>query len=283
MQRTDINRHHEVRVICESEVKPRTGLRKVFTPAHAHSCQLKERGLAWCGEPLLVVCITLASTALDMKAAAPGEPKGVEIKEMKSSGQRVKLPAPRHKSDISIEEALLKRRSVREYSKLALSLPEVSQLLWSAQGVAAQNGSRSAPSAGALFPLEVYLVAGLVDSLSSGIYKYEPHGHELTLVVSGDKRSDLYRAALEQESVRDGAAAIIIAAVYERTTQKYGERGIRYVHMEAGHAAQNVYLQAASLNLGTVVVGAFQDERVKKVLQMPSKESPLYIMPVGRK
>lgn len=220
---------------------------------------------------------------IEIRAAAQDESKGTEIQQMKSSGDRVRLPTPRYRSDTSIEEALLKRRSVREYSKSALSLPEVSQLLWATQGITGQNGSRTTPSAGALFPLEVYLIVGLVDSLSSGIYKYEPRGHELTLVVSGDKRKDLYQAALEQESVRDGAAAILIAAVYERTTQKYGERGIRYVHMEAGHAAQNVYLQAVSLNLGTVVVGAFQDELVKKVLQMPTKEIPLYIMPVGRK
>jgi SagB-type dehydrogenase family enzyme len=210
-------------------------------------------------------------------------PEGVKSQQMKSPGDRVKLPTPRYRSDASIEEALLRRRSVREYSKSALSLMEVSQLLWAAQGITGENGSRTTPSAGALFPLEVYLVVGLVKSLSSGIYKYEPRGHELTLVVSGDKREDLYRATLEQESVRDGAAAIIIAAVYERVTQKYGERGTQYVHMEAGHAAQNVYLQASSLDLGTVVVGAFQDERVKKVLQMPAEESPLYIMPVGRK
>jgi SagB-type dehydrogenase family enzyme len=202
---------------------------------------------------------------------------------MKSPSDRVKLPTPRYRSDASIEEAMLRRRSVREYSESSLSLSEISQLLWAAQGITHQNGSRTTPSAGALFPLEVYVVAGRVDDLPSGVYRYEPHGRELVLVMSGDKREDLYLATIEQECVRVGAAAIIIAAVNERTTQKYGERGIRYICMEAGHAAQNVYLQASSLDLGTVVVGAFQDERVKKVLQMPAKESPLYIMPVGRR
>jgi SagB-type dehydrogenase family enzyme len=230
-----------------------------------------------------VVCISIVLMSIENRAAGQSEPIRVEIQQMKSSSDRVRLPTPRYRSDTSIEEALLKRRSVREYSKSALSLAEVSQLLWATQGITGQNGSRTTPSAGALFPLEVYLIVGFVDSLSSGIYKYEPRGHELTLVVGGDKRKDLYQAALEQESVRDGAAAILIAAVYARTTQKYGERGIRYVQMEAGHAAQNVYLQAVSLNLGTVVIGAFQDELVKKVLQMPTKEIPLYIMPVGRK
>jgi SagB-type dehydrogenase family enzyme len=232
---------------------------------------------------VLVVSISIALINLGIETTTSDQPKRAEMQQMRPSAEPVRLPEPRSKSGTSVEEALLKRRSVCEYSKSTLTLPQVSQLLWSAQGITGQDGSRTAPSAGALFPLEVYLVVGHVDGLSSGIYKYEPHGHELTLVASGDKRKVLYRAALEQESVRDGAAAIIIAALYERTTRKYGERGIRYVHMEAGHAAQNVYLQASSLNLGTVVIGAFQDELVKKVLQMSNKESPLYIMPVGRR
>jgi SagB-type dehydrogenase family enzyme len=232
---------------------------------------------------ILAVCTLIVLIGREIEVVAAGEPKRAGIQQMKSSGERVRLSTPRYRSATSMEEALLKRRSVREYSKSVLSLVEVSQLLWAAQGITGQNGSRTTPSAGALFPLEVYLVAGHVGGLSSGIYKYEPRGHELTLVMSGDKREDLYGATLEQESVRDGAAAIIIAAVYEPVTQKYGERGTRYVHMEAGHAAQNVYLQAVSLDLGTVVIGAFKDERIRKVLQMPSEESPLYIMPVGRK
>lgn len=172
---------------------------------------------------------------------------------------------------------------MREYSDLPLTLEEVSQLLWAAQGITDREGYRTAPSAGALYPLEVYVVAGRVDGLSSGIYKYDPRNHELGLIASGERQVDLHNAALQQESIRDAAAVIVFSAVYERTTSKYGDRGIRYVHMEVGHAAQNVYLQAISINLGTVVIGAFHDERVKKVMQMLPKEQPLYIMPVGRK
>lgn len=227
--------------------------------------------------------ISIVTGILGTTVTGNAGPTRFELQQMKSSSEKVKLPAPRNKSDTSIEEALLKRRSVREYSKSSVTLAEISQLLWAAQGMTGRDGSRTAPSAGALYPLEVYILAGHVDGLAAGIYRYEPRTHELTLVVKGDKRIDIYNAALEQKSIRDGAATIIISAVYERTTWKYGERGMRYVHMEAGHAAQNVYLQAVSLDLGTVVIGAFQDSRVKKIVQMADTETPLYIMPLGRK
>ncbi len=129
----------------------------------------------------------------------------------------------------------------------------------------------------------MYIFAGNVKDLPCGIYKYRPHKHELEMVVKGDKRNELYRAALSQSSVRDAPAVIVFSAVYERTTVKYGERGIRYVFIETGHAAQNVFLQAVSINLGAVVIGAFSDAEVKKIIKMPDREQPLYIMPVGRK
>jgi SagB-type dehydrogenase family enzyme len=141
---------------------------------------------------------------------------------------------------------------------------------------------RTAPSAGALFPLEIYIVAGNVTGLAKGIYKYRPHVHELVKVAGQDVRKELSRAALEQESLRDAPAVIVFSAVIERTSVKYGTRSTRYVQMEVGHAAQNVFLQATALNLGTVVVGAFYDDDVKKVLGMDAKESALYLMPVGR-
>ena len=195
----------------------------------------------------------------------------------------IKLPEPRYDSETSIEKALLERRSVRDYKDEPLTLIEVSQLLWAAQGITDPGGFRTAPSAGALYPLELYVVAGNVNDLPDGIYKYKPHGHELARVVEGDKRTELCNAALDQPPVKDAAAVIVFSAVYERTTGKYGERGIRYVHIEAGHAAQNIYLQAVSLNLGTVVIGAFDDEEVKKVLNTGDEEQPLYIMPVGKR
>jgi len=199
-----------------------------------------------------------------------------------SNSSKIKLPSPRYNSDVSIEQALLKRRSVRKYKAEPLTIAEVSQLLWSAQGITNPSGFRTAPSAGALYPLEVYLVVGEVKGLSQGIYKYLPKQHELLKIKDGDARRELAIAALGQSWVKDAAVDIVFAAVYERVTRKYGKRGIRYVHMEVGHAAENVYLQAVSLKLGTVVVGAFEDEKVKKILNMAESEQPLYIMPIGK-
>lgn len=195
---------------------------------------------------------------------------------------RIKLPEPRYDSTTSIEKTLLKRRSVRTYKKEPLSLSEISQLLWAAQGCTSKGGYRTAPSAGALYPLDLYVVAGNVTSLQSGIYQYKAQTHELVKMVKGDKRAELCSSALGQTSVKTAGAVIVFSAVYERTTQKYGERGIRYVHIEAGHAAQNVHLQAVSLNLGTVVIGAFYDSKVKEIMNMGDNEQPVCLMPIGK-
>jgi len=198
-------------------------------------------------------------------------------------GESIKLPLPESDSAVSIEEALRLRRSVREYKKdVSLTLDEISQLLWAAQGVTHSSGFRTAPSAGALYPLELYLVAGNVQNLPAGIYTYRPGSHTLVNVVKGDKRPELSAAALGQPCVKKGAAIIVLAAVYERTMKKYGRRGIRYVHIEVGNASQNIYLQAVSLNLGTVLIGAFDDEKVRKILNMKDTEKPLSLMPVGK-
>ncbi len=197
------------------------------------------------------------------------------------SEETISLPSPSYESDTSVEEALRERRSIRSYSDEPLTLHEMSQLLWAAQGVTDERGFRTAPSAGALYPLEIYVVVGNVTDLSAGIYKYFPETHKLRRIIAGDKRKELAVAALGQAHVERGAIDLVFSAVYERTTRKYGERGIRYVHMEVGHAAQNVYLQAKSLNLGTVVIGAFHDDRMKKLIGMPEEEEPLYIMPIG--
>jgi SagB-type dehydrogenase family enzyme len=194
----------------------------------------------------------------------------------------ITLPEPRYDSDTSVEKALLERRSIRDYSQEALTLKQVGQLLWAAQGVTDSDGKRTAPSAGALYPLEVYAVVGSVEGVPPGVYRYRPETHTMVKVLDGDGRDALSRAALNQGSVSQGAIDIVIAAVYERTTGKYGERGIRYVYLEAGHAAQNIYLQAVALELGTVTIGAFDDDGVKKVLSLSDNEEPLYIMPVGR-
>ena len=200
-----------------------------------------------------------------------------------SSETGIQLPTPLPDSDMSIEEALWTRRSVREYSEEPVPLEKVAQLLWAAQGVTSDRGYRTAPSAGALYPLELYLAAGEVENLEAGVYRYEPEGHALIPVSSGDVRSELQAAGLEQSSIGDAPAVIVIAAVYERTSGKYGERGTRYVHMETGCAAQNIYLQAVSLDLGTVFIGAFYDQDVQRILSMQKDHQPLAIMPLGNK
>ncbi len=197
--------------------------------------------------------------------------------------ETIKLPGPRYGSSTSLEEALLKRRSTRDYRNAPLFRGEISQLLWAAQGITDPRGLRTAPSAGALYPLEIFVVAGNVTDLPSGIYRYRTRRHELDQIEVGDKRDELCSAALGQTSVRNAAAVLVVSALYERTTMKYGDRGIRYAHMEAGHAAQNVCLQAEALGLGTVVIGAFHDNEVKMIMTMADREQPLYIIPVGRK
>jgi len=199
------------------------------------------------------------------------------------ASSRIKLPQPRRKSDVSLEWCLDVRRSIRSYRDLPLDLAQAAQLLWSAQGMTAPGGLKTAPSAGALYPLETYLVAGRVDGIPAGVYRYVPESHELAPGAPGDPRGGLARAALDQSPVADAPASIVFSAVYRRTTKKYGQRGVRYVHMEAGHAGENVCLQAAALGLGTVTIGAFHDGEVKRILKLPDEEEPLYILPVGRK
>ncbi|HXP60058.1 MAG TPA: SagB/ThcOx family dehydrogenase [Dongiaceae bacterium] len=194
----------------------------------------------------------------------------------------IKLPEPRQESKTSVESALCRRRSVREFGKAGLTLAEISQLLWAAQGITDPEGRRAAPSAGALYPLEVLLVAGGQDELPAGVYRYRPQGHDLIPMVQGDQRAKLAAAALEQDWLNDAPATIAIAAVYERTARKYKQGAERYVLMEVGHAAQNVHLQAVALDLGTVVVGAFDDADVKRVLALAVNEEPLCLMPVGK-
>lgn len=193
------------------------------------------------------------------------------------------LPEPQIDGPTSVEKALQGRRSRRAYKDEQLNLNEISQLLWAVQGVTSSSGQRTAPSAGALYPLEVYLLTGEVEGLLAGVYKYDPGDHALVGILEGDRRPELSRAALNQEAVQEAPAVMVIAAVYERTTGKYGERGKRYVHMEVGSAAQNVYLQAETLNLGTVFIGAFLDDQVKTILSMQPAEQPLGLMPIGRR
>jgi len=207
-----------------------------------------------------------------------------QVPEKSALAVITKLPVPEVAGTMSVEEAIAKRRSIREYVAKPLTLKQLSQLLWAAQGVTDPRwGFRAAPSAGATYPLEVYVVVGKngVSELEAGVYLYNPSDHTLGLLFTGDLRSELSSAALGQKWVAEAPLNIVIAAVYERTTVRYGERGTRYVHMEVGHAGQNIYLQATALGLGTVVVGAFEDVEVQKILRLPEDHKPLYIIPVG--
>lgn len=204
----------------------------------------------------------------------------------------VELPKPVITSEYSIEKVLSERRSVRKYSDEQVTLEEVSQLLWSAYGITytreglpdfVRGGFKTAPSAGARYPLEIYLVAGDVKGLLPGIYWYVPQGHVIHRLSDGDVRSDLMAACLSQKFAGEAPASIVWSAVYERCTEKYGERGRdRYVCMDLGHSAQNVYLQCGALGLGTCAIGAFSDDALKKLIGMTEEEEPLYVMPVGR-
>jgi SagB-type dehydrogenase family enzyme len=192
----------------------------------------------------------------------------------------IKLPAPATDSSFSVERAINERMSIRTYKDTPLTLKEVSQLLWAGQGIVA-SGRRASPSAGATYPLEIFLAAGKVDGLKPGLYRYKNKEHSLELVKEGDLRPALSTAALGQDTVLKAPATIVVTAVFERTRARYGARTERYVHMEAGHVGENIMLQATALGLGTVPVGAFNDGEVKKLLGI--EEAPLYLFPVGWK
>ncbi len=187
----------------------------------------------------------------------------------------IKLPDPVLKGNMSLEETFQQRRSVREYTDADISLSELSQLVWAAQGITSTQGFRTVPSAGALYPLEVYVVN------VTGVYHYNPLNHSLGKIRSADVQENLTKAALNQDAVRQAPLKLVIMGVYERAATKYGERAERYVHLEAGHAAQNVLLECTSLGLGAVPIGAFDDSMVREVLETPPDQQPLYIIPIG--
>ena len=191
------------------------------------------------------------------------------------SRPEINLPAPDEIGSRSLEEVIGARRSIREYADRPLDPTALSQLLWATQGETSASGKRAAPSAGALYPLEVYVVD------RTGVYHYVPEGHRLKRMVEGDLRSELSAAALDQVGVAEAAAVFVITAVEARTAAKYGDRAGRYMTLEAGHAAQNLLLQAVALDLGAVPVGAFDDADVQRVLSLPADHEPLYLIPVG--
>ena len=197
----------------------------------------------------------------------------------------VALPAPRYRGEVSVEQALSSRKIVRQFKEEAIQLEELSQLLWAAGGSkfdGVTTATRTYPSAGGIYPLGIYLVAGWVTKVDSGIYEYLWRDHALKRVKAGDFRSDLALAALRQGFVAQAPVILIITADYRRTEGKYGQRGRdRYVPLDAGHASQNLHLQATALHLATATVGAFSDVKVKRILDLDDEE-PILIIPVGR-
>lgn len=197
---------------------------------------------------------------------------------------RITLPEPDTAGGMSLTRAIFKRRCIRSFKETSVTLSQLSQILWAGCGrkVDSVTGpTRTAPSAGGLYPVEIYVVAGNVDGLSEGCYSYNSSSHSLIALKEGDLRRDLARASLWQQFIVEAPVTIVIGVVYERTTRKYGERGrARYAIMDAGHVAQNIFLQVVALNLGTTTVGAFSDADVCRILGLKDAE-PLYIMPVG--
>ena len=188
------------------------------------------------------------------------------------------LPVPVTISQYSLEEALAQRISVRSFKEDGITLIDISQLLWAGQGVSHDN-KRTAPSAGALYPLELFLTGQIGDNV--GTYHYSPENHRLDKVNSDDLRDKLAAASLNQDFIKEAPLVMIVTGIYQRTTGKYRERGIRYVQLEAGHVAQNIALQATALGLGLTPVGAFDDDQVRELLDLDEQYTPLYVLPIG--
>lgn len=205
-------------------------------------------------------------------------PFGLTGQDVVPRGPTLKmLPEPKRQGHVSVEEAIAKRRSVRAFADIRLTDQELSQLIWAAQGITDRdNGYRAAPSAGATYPLETYLAT------ADGIFHYLPEKHALEPVRKSDARKALAMAALGQRWIETAAAIVIFTTVPERTTRRYGNRGLMYIHMEAGHAAENVHLQAVALGLGSAPIGAFDESAVVKILNLTKTETPLYIIPIGK-
>lgn len=198
----------------------------------------------------------------------------------------IDLPKPVLKGKMTLEETLQARRSVRAFTEDPLTMEQVSQILWAGQGVTKRGAInfKTAPSAGGLYPVELYLVVGekMVKGLAAGVYHYDPDTHTMSRTMEGDQRKALCEAALGQTCIEKCACNLVVTAVYARTAKKYGERATRYVHIEVGHVGQNVALQCVALKLGSVTIGALYDDKVKETLKLPDDHEPLYIMPIGR-
>ncbi|MEN8209823.1 MAG: SagB/ThcOx family dehydrogenase, partial [Candidatus Fermentibacteria bacterium] len=221
-------------------------------------------------EEVMSIRILLLTTALC--ASCSGNPENIIVQ----------LPACIQDSGITLVEAIAQRRSVRIFTEASITLPELARILHSAEGITSERGFRAAPSAGAAYPLSLFVIAENIEDLEPGIYRFNPLENHLVAIQSGNFLQDLALAALRQPCITNAPAVFVITADYSITTSIYGDRGIMYVHMEAGHVSQNIYLQCTALELGTVAVGAFTDSAVAEILNLEPNEIPLYIMPVGR-
>jgi SagB-type dehydrogenase family enzyme len=239
---------------------------------------------------LLIILIVAIVTTGCMNKNKPQEEVSPLVKS-DSSQLSYSLPSPLLGGTVSVEEALSKRRSHRAYVDEQISAEDISQILWAAYGITRpmpgypriNGGLRTAPSAGATYPLQVYVLIGKVKGIEPGAYKYVPLGHRIIRVIDRDVKASLASAALGQEMIKIAPACLFYSADFSRTTSQYGDRGReRYVCMDLGHSAENVYLQAEALHLGTCAIGAFNDAEVRAVMQLPENEEPLYIMPIGK-
>jgi SagB-type dehydrogenase family enzyme len=199
-------------------------------------------------------------------------------------GGSIRLSSPAYDGKISVERAIKERRTTRAFRPQPLTIAQLSQLFWSAQGITHEaSGLRAAPSGGALYPLDIYAVVGDegVEGLEPGIYRYQPENHSIRLIRKGDKRGEVAGASLWQMWMAKAPIMFIITSEYKRITRKYGKRGIRYAQIEVGHVGQNIFLQSEALGLSAGIVGAFSDGAVAEAIGAPKAHTPLIIMPVG--
>jgi SagB-type dehydrogenase family enzyme len=198
--------------------------------------------------------------------------------------QKMNLPKPSLKGSVSVEKAIKHRRTIRSYRLKPLTLEQLSQIFWAAQGITEDRGyKRAAPSGGALYPMDIYAVVGdnCVEGLNAGMYHYDPRKHAALLITDGDLRKDIAKAAFSQMWMAEAPLNLVITAEYHRITGKYGARGERYAMIETGHIGQNIFLQAEALGLRAGIVGAFHDKGVNRVMKINRSHEPLLIMPVG--
>lgn len=204
--------------------------------------------------------------------------------ETLKKGKKMKLPQPKIDGAVSLESTIQSRRTTRSYTRKCLTLEQLSQLLWSAQGITGKRGfKRAAPSGGALYPMDIYAVVGkgCVQGIAPGVWHYNPRGNEVFRVSEEDRRQDLARASLSQMWMAEAPLNLVITVEYSRITSKYGDRGVRYAMIEAGHIGQNIFLQAEAMGLKAGIVGAFHDREITRMLETPRSHEPLLVMPVG--